>query len=257
MLVTDLAVLGAAGADLGAGARATVVLDHAGDLPPGVLRLPDLRGHRVPGPHRRDADAPLLVTHTSGTTGVPKLVRHSTRTLIHELARPEATRLPHIAVRRGDTVLNASAYPHGRTFAWTGATLCLTPRTLTIVSGQDPDVVDPLLRAHPPTVAEGLPARFVRFRPLTERLDNPFRDVRVYISTYDAVHPPVVRSYLAASSRRGAVWVQVWGRPRRDRSRTRCSPAAPRAAGQRPAPGPCATPGARCRCGPGCGWWTR
>lgn len=42
-------------------------------------------------------------------------------------------------------------------------------------------------------------------------LDNPFRRVRLYISTYDAVHPPLLRRYLTASRHPSPLWMDGWG----------------------------------------------
>ncbi|MFH8727458.1 AMP-binding protein [Streptomyces termitum] len=192
-------------------ARTTVVLGPADGLPPGTVPLDALRGHPDPGPHPRPDDAPLVVVHTSGTTGVPKLVSHTTRTLIHHLARFETRPVPRIGLRRDDTLYNASSYAHGRTICWTAVAPVRAPRHITLDSRGRPEAADLLLRAHPPTVVEALPARYARLRPLTRGLDNPFRDVRTYISTYDAVHPPVIRSYLQATAHRRPLWMQGWG----------------------------------------------
>jgi acyl-coenzyme A synthetase/AMP-(fatty) acid ligase len=211
VLVTTAARLAAgreAGVDLASLARRTLSLDEPAE---GVLHVDDVRGTPPPPPVRPRRHDPLVINHTSGTTGLPKLVVHSTETIIGRLARMESHRLPVVGVRRDDTVANASAFAHGRTFCWTASLVCLQPRHVVIISGQDPDQADPVLRAHPPTVLEALPSTFVRFQPLTRRLDNAFRDVRLYVSTYDAVHPPTVRAYLGASGRRRPVWMQGWG----------------------------------------------
>lgn len=192
-------------------ATATLLLDGTAGAPPGTLALDDVRGHTPPAPRRRSDDEPLVVNHTSGTTGVPKLVAHSTRTVIGALARAECVRLPKIGVRRDDSVVNASSYAHGRTFCWTAVALCTAPADLTVLTTRDPDLADPVLRAHPPTVMEALPSTYVRLQPLTEGLDNPFRRLRTAISTYDAVHPPAVRAYLRASRHRSPVWMEGWG----------------------------------------------
>lgn len=210
LLVTTTEVLTRSredGADL-TSMVATLTLDAP---TPGALSMDDVRGHAPPAPPRRHDDQPLVINHTSGTTGVPKLVVHSTRTIIRKLARFETVRYPRIGLRRGDTLVNASAFAHGRTFCWTAVAMCLAPRKIVILSRADPDLVDPVLRAHPPHVVEALPASFVRFLPLTERLDNPFRQVRTFISTYDAMHPPTIRAYLQASRHRAPVWMQGWG----------------------------------------------
>ncbi|MCN9242344.1 acyl--CoA ligase [Streptomyces sp. RY43-2] len=178
---------------------------------PGAVHLAALDATRPCPPVRRPADEPLVIHHTSGTTGLPKLVIHSTRTLVDKLARFEAVRYPGIGVRPDDVLLNASAYAHGRTFCWTAVVLSVAPAEIVVLSGDDPDTADPLLRAHPPTVVEATPATFVRLRPLTTRLDTAFRRVRLYISTYDAVHPPALRAYLTASHHPRPLWMQGWG----------------------------------------------
>lgn len=178
---------------------------------PNTLNLEALRGHLPPPPVRRDPDAPLVVNHTSGTTGTPKLVVHTTRTIIRGLAAREAQRVPVVASKRTDTVCSAIAYSHGRAVPWTASVLWLEPEKVVVVADADPDRAEPVLRAHPPTTLEALPSTFLRWQPMAERPDNPFRDVRLYVNTFDAVHPPTVRAFLGASARRHPLWVQVWG----------------------------------------------
>ncbi|MEV4644412.1 AMP-binding protein [Saccharopolyspora sp. NPDC049357] len=210
VLVTTPGVLERAtaeGVDLAAFARTTVSTGPA----PGAVALDELRGSAPPDPHRRDDDQPLVITHTSGTTGVPKLVVHSTRTIIGNLARFEALPTPVVGLRRDDVVATASAYAHGRTFCWTAVVMSTAPAEIVVLTSQEPDQVDPLLRRHPPTVVEGLPSAFVRLKPLTRRLANPFGRVRLFISTYDAVHPATLRAYLKASQCDNPLWMDGWG----------------------------------------------
>ncbi|WP_340688044.1 class I adenylate-forming enzyme family protein [Amycolatopsis coloradensis] len=185
-----------------------------------VTDRPSLRGDRVlpidgfaaatpPEPHRRHADEPLLICHTSGTTGTPKLVVHTTRTIIDRLARPEAVRWPVLGVRRDDVLGNASAYAHGRTFCWTASALCLAPREIVVLS--EPASAERVFGRHRPTVIEALPSTFVRWRPLAHSPENPFRRVRRFVSTYDAVHPPVIRTMLNATRRKRPLWMEGWG----------------------------------------------
>jgi acyl-coenzyme A synthetase/AMP-(fatty) acid ligase len=243
-LVTTRAVLARCrdGAD-GSPARVLVTVDAPA---PGALHLAALDGSGPAGPVGRDDDAPLVVHHTSGTTGLPKLVLHSTRTLVHELARFEAVRFPVVGIRRDDVLCNASAYGHGRTLCWTAVVMSLAPAGVTILTDDDPDAADPLLRADPPTVMEAVPATYTRLRPLTARLDNPFRRTRLFISTYDAMHPPALRAYLTASRRARPLWMQGWGQtetgPLTFRFHTRRSVLAPDTASStrrlgRPVPG--------------------
>jgi acyl-coenzyme A synthetase/AMP-(fatty) acid ligase len=202
-LWTRLAEAGGPGTE----GRALLLDGHAH----GTLSLDDVRNAPEPAPHRRHDDEPLVITHTSGTTGVPKLVAHSTRTIIGKLARFEAVRVPRIGVRRDDSLANVNAYAHGRTFCWTASAMCLTPADISILTTADPALADPVLRDCPPTVIEATPASYVRLLPLTGRLDHPFGRVRTFVSTYDAVHPPTLRAYLAASRHRRPLWMQGWG----------------------------------------------
>jgi acyl-coenzyme A synthetase/AMP-(fatty) acid ligase len=224
-------------------ARTCVTVDTA---VPGAVHLADLSPSGPCGPVRRHDGEPLVIHHTSGTTGLPKLVTHSTRTLVHKLARFETVRYPRIGLRTDDVLLNASAYAHGRTFCWTAVVMSLAPAEILILTGDDPQSADPLLRIRPPTVVEALPATYVRLRALTTRLDNPFGKVRLYISTYDALHPPTLRAYLTASRRTRPLWMQGWGQtetgPLTFRFHTRRSTLAPEAAASarrlgRPVPG--------------------
>ncbi|WP_089952680.1 class I adenylate-forming enzyme family protein [Lentzea xinjiangensis] len=174
-----------------------------------VLRIDEFTASRPPPPHRRHDDDPLIINHTSGTTGVPKLVVHTTRTIIDRLARPESVRWPVIGTRRDDVMGNASSYAHGRTFCWTASALCLAPREIVMLS--DASSAARMFGAHPPTVLEALPSAYVRWRPLAAGPDNPFHAVRRFVSTYDAMHPPVIRTMLHASRRRRPLWMQGWG----------------------------------------------
>lgn len=215
VLVTDAATLDRtreAGTDLTGLARRTLCLDRPGPGPAAnILTVADVRGFAVPPPYRRHDDEPMVVSHTSGTTGVPKLVVHSTETLVRRLARFEAVRWPVLGVRPNDTVVQAASFVHGRAFCWTASALCLAPRRIGIVTDFDPVRAETFLRAHPPTTLEALPSVFVGWRDLASGGASPFRDVRLFASTYDAMHPPVVRAFLAASARRFPVWMQGWG----------------------------------------------
>lgn len=210
LLITTASTLDAAArshVDLATFAERTLSIDGAAGR---ALTLDSVRGHAPPLPRRRRDDDPLLVVPTSGTTGVPKLVVHSTTTIIRRLASFEAHRWPVMGFKPDDTVATASAFTHGRTFCWTAATYTLAPRHVVVVADHDPAGAA-ALRAHPPTVLEGLPSTYVRWQPMAARPDNPFTQVRLYVGTYDAVHPTTVRTYLTASRRRFPVWVQGWG----------------------------------------------
>ncbi|KUO17271.1 class I adenylate-forming enzyme family protein [Streptomyces dysideae] len=217
--------------DLTAFVRRTLVLDGPA---PGAVDLADVRGHRPPPPVRRPDGVPLAIMHTSGTTGVPKLVSHTATTLIRRIAAAEARRWPVVSSRRDDTVAQATSYAHGRGLAWTLSVFWLAPREVVILDRFEPQHVEPVLRAHPPTALEATPSAFVRWQSLAAAPDNPFRDVRLFINTFDAIHPPTVRTFLAATRRRLPLWVQVWGQSETGPLTFRClTRRSVRASGQR------------------------
>jgi acyl-coenzyme A synthetase/AMP-(fatty) acid ligase len=202
---TALATLGLPGRRA---AGRTIDLDGATR---GTISLRELRGAPVPPVHRRDDDAPLIVNHTSGTTGVPKLVVHSTSTMIRRLAAFEASPLPVLTAARDDVVASAISYVHGRAVSWTASVLWHRPRKLLVLADHDPQHALPLLAEHGPTILECLPSTYVRWQPAATQPQGPLRDVRLFISTFDAVHPSTVRDYLGASRRRLPLWLQGWG----------------------------------------------
>ncbi|MER5769517.1 class I adenylate-forming enzyme family protein [Streptomyces sp. NPDC001985] len=198
-----------AGVDLTKSSGATVCLDAKA---PGTVALDDVRGADGPPPFRsRRPDEPMIVTHTSGTTGVPKLVVHSADTILGTLGKIESIRWPVVATRRGDTVASAISFVHGRSIPWTVGTLLLEPRKAVVVADDDPAVAERVFAAHRPTTCEALPSTFTRWERLTRTQHNVFSDVRLYVSTFDAMHPPTIRRFLAATKRRRPLWLQGWG----------------------------------------------
>jgi acyl-coenzyme A synthetase/AMP-(fatty) acid ligase len=211
VLVADTAVLAraeAAGADLTSMATRTLSLDGPAR---GAVTIDDVRGTSAPAPQPRPADQPMIVTHTSGTTGVSKLVVHSANTLMGHLGRTESVRWPIVGMKRRDTVASAIAFCHMRTITWTTGTLRLGPKAALLIADPGPEVAERMFRANPPTYLEAQPSTYIGWEGLTAKPDNVFRDVRLFVSTFDAMHPPTVRSFLHASKRPFPTWLQGWG----------------------------------------------
>lgn len=176
----------------------------------GVLRFAVLRGGAAAPVRVRGDHEPMIVTTTSGTTGVPKLVVHSPFTALGGLPyRLESLRLPLLTSKRGDMVASAISFAHMRGLSWTRSQLTLAPRGLVVISRPDLDNVAAVLARHRPTSLEALPNMFQRWEELADLKPDLFAQVNRFISTFDAVHPRTVRTFLGVSRRRFPVW--AWG----------------------------------------------
>ena len=212
----DVLVLGCAAARLGA--VAALILP---DLEPqrceallGRLERPlviadqaALRGAPVPPAARVPLNRPVLMTHTSGTTGVPKLAMHSTASL-HGHLRPQITlgRLLGIKGPIGGYV----AYTHVRGFTGLLAGMQLGA-AMAAPSSPEPEVVRDLFQRVRPTYIETYPNVYLRWEELGRAPDGPLANVQYFFSTFDALHPRSIRNMLAASHRRLPLFIQIYG----------------------------------------------
>ncbi|MFD4407181.1 AMP-binding protein [Nocardia sp. NPDC058499] len=160
---------------------------------------------------RRD-DELLMLTHTSGTTGLPKLVIFPPSTIQKEMARLECRHFPPLTFRRNDVVAMFTPYVHARAFTWIYSVLTLSPATVLLMDDNDPEIVDRLFRAHKPTFVEALPIDYTSMESLLHTgADNPFSDVRVFVGNFDAVRWPVIRRYLNGSRHPFPLWREGYG----------------------------------------------
>ena len=207
-LVTDAQTVAAKPIDpeLTALTTRTVVLD---DLPKrtDIRQWQDLTDSQRPPVALRDPDQPQVITHTSGTTGAPKLVMHSAASL-YALALPEAERWP-FWLNTNDTIAFCNPYSHQRMMTALLALAAVTPTIIFLSDPADPAVRDMLVH-HKPTFVETLPNGFLHWEPLTKDPAKPFARVKVYVSSFDGIHTRTVRAFLHASQRLCPLWVQAW-----------------------------------------------
>ncbi|MFJ9721145.1 class I adenylate-forming enzyme family protein [Streptomyces sp. NPDC101209] len=210
-LVTDRRALAAAApvpAALESLTERTACVDG---VPPGrsdVLDFGALRGAPVPERRLRAYDEPMVITHTSGTTGVPKLVLHSAASL-YSLGLVEAERWPVFGLRADDTVAFCQPYSHQRVITGLLPLTTVGPKLLMLSDPQGPGLRELLVR-HSPTLVETLPNAFLAWEDLARDAGRPFRRVRVFVNSFDAIHTRTIRTFLAATDRRFPVWVQAW-----------------------------------------------
>jgi acyl-coenzyme A synthetase/AMP-(fatty) acid ligase len=199
-----------AGVSLAGNSTTLLVIGKTDAAPTGALQIDDVRGAPEAPVRVRPDTEPMIATHTSGTTGVPKLVMHSAYTALGALPyRLESTRLPLLTSGRTDVVASSVSFAHMRALSWTRAQLTLVPKAMVVISDPGLENVARVLATYRPTSLEALPNIFQRWEELADRSPELFAQVGRFISTFDAIHPRTVRKFLNASRRRFPVW--AWG----------------------------------------------
>jgi acyl-coenzyme A synthetase/AMP-(fatty) acid ligase len=161
----------------------------------------------APPPLAPSAEDTYLITHTSGTTGLPKLVPQARRgTQMPIRIQTVIARL----LRFNSPVAMAISFVHARTFAAFATAVALGLKVL-LISDPAADDVLALIRIHQPGAVETHPNMAMTWEAALLRDPSPFANVRVLISTFDAIHPRTVRVLLGAAGRKNAVLFQSYG----------------------------------------------
>ncbi|MFJ6937527.1 class I adenylate-forming enzyme family protein [Streptomyces sp. NPDC101132] len=173
----------------------------------GVVSLHDLAGSPRREPVLLDADQPALMTHTSGTTGLPKLVIHSARSLYGRF-RPQR-RLARL-IKSGETAAIHLSYVHSRMYLGM-AVLLRKGMHVVVMNDTEPERVADLFARVRPGFVETHPNSFMEWEELASDPRRPFSNVKYFSSTFDAIHPGTMDRLLKASDRDNAVFFQIYG----------------------------------------------
>lgn len=175
---------------------------------PQAVSLADYAGApRVPAVVR-EPHLPAMITHTSGTTGVPKLAVHTGFSL-ESRYRPQAT-VAKLWLRGKHVVAINVSFVHSRMFTALPISL-LHGHDVLAMREEDPEMVGALFAAENPTVLEAHPNTYMAWEELAEDPRRPLANVKVFSSTFDAIHPRTVRLMLEATARRRPLFVQMYG----------------------------------------------
>jgi acyl-coenzyme A synthetase/AMP-(fatty) acid ligase len=187
---------------------ATIVIGAGDALPAGAIAFEDLANSPAAPVQLREFGEPMVATHTSGTTGIPKLALHSAQTL-HAIAHVQTERWGGMGFRHSDTFAFFDPFFHQHTLTALFAIATVGPKYVAVSDVPDPGIAD-LLAEHRPTIVDMLPNMYLLQEHLLDDPRKLFKQVRFYISSFDAVHTRSIRKFLSASTTWLPAWVQSW-----------------------------------------------
>ncbi|RAG85303.1 acetate--CoA ligase [Streptacidiphilus pinicola] len=164
--------------------------------------------HAATGPARRpDVHDIVYMTHTSGTTGIPKLIAHSPTSMGWRVTWQR--RVLSFLDTSGLVAFHISPV-HSR-FNIGIASLMSYGFPLLNIGDPGEDNVEQMMRRHRPLAIESHPNHLVRWASILDRDPSVFASVRYLHSTFDAVNKGTMLKYLRASKHRMPVYLQVYG----------------------------------------------
>ncbi|MGW6445750.1 class I adenylate-forming enzyme family protein [Lentzea sp. NPDC055074] len=184
---------------------ATVIVPSGGRL--GTTALDSLAGSPRRAPMKLAGDQAALMTHTSGTTGVPKLVVHTALSLRGRY-RPQEQLVK--LIRRKETYAVHVSFVHSRMFM-AMAVMLEHGMPVVVIEHGEPEKVAPLLARTRPGIIETHPNSFVEWEVLAEHELRPLSSVRFFSGTFDAIHPQTIHRLLSASLRHKPLFFQFYG----------------------------------------------
>ncbi|QLY29581.1 class I adenylate-forming enzyme family protein [Nocardia huaxiensis] len=174
----------------------------------GLTTVGDVLPVPVPQPEFTDPSAVRIITHTSGTTGLPKLV-----------AQTAAGLAAHIGFQHRVTKLRAriplrwamcTSFVHIRTYSALG-TVLRRGWPFAMLADHDVDTAREVFLRFKPHLVETHPNQFIEWEQFATDPARPLRQVRFFVNTFDAIHLRTVRRLMAATDRRFVVYFQGYG----------------------------------------------
>jgi acyl-coenzyme A synthetase/AMP-(fatty) acid ligase len=182
------------------------VIIATGDRPD-TVSLTELEGSPRVQPVPRAPEEPAMITHTSGTTGLPKLVVHTPQSMRIRL-RPQWYLLA--LIRKRETVAISIPFVHSRMYA-AMALVLLKSMPVLLTRESEPDKIAEFYRKHQPGFIEALPNALMEWEELADDPRKPFASVKYFSSTFDAIHPRTISRLLKSSERRAPLFFQIYG----------------------------------------------
>ncbi|MFE6778328.1 AMP-binding protein [Streptomyces sp. NPDC057702] len=179
---------------------------YVGDAGAHGRSLGELNATTLPAPTVPPQDAPQLVTHSSGTTGVPKLVVHSVRSFAGH-AKPQV--MIGRVLRVHDPLLMCLSPVHARSMSGMLAILALGV-PLGFMIDPAPENAAAMMARVRPGLLETVPNVFIRWEEVAEKRPELFAGVRMFLSSFDAAHPRTINALLRVAAPK-ARYLQAYG----------------------------------------------
>ncbi|MGX7245428.1 AMP-binding protein [Enterococcus quebecensis] len=152
-------------------------------------------------------DAIAYMTHTSGTTGIPKLICHSANSMGWR-TKWQKTIFTKIAEKK---LVGFHISPVHSRFNIGVSSLMAMGFPMMPLSISNSDSVSKMLSTHQPIALETHPNNFVQWTTLAKEQPEVFASVRYYHSTFDAINNATMASFLKASEKNKPIFLQVYG----------------------------------------------
>ena len=162
---------------------------------------------KVLEPGKIDLNAIAYMTHTSGTTGIPKLICHSCSSMGWRILWQKRV-LDLMPERKLCSFLVSPV--HSR-FNIGVSSLMSLGFPMMPLSNPDLSSVEAAFRAYPPYAVETHPNHFVQWRSLAKSHPDLFKETKYFHSTFDAINGDTMASFLKAAKVNHPVFLQVYG----------------------------------------------
>ncbi|MEI5994003.1 AMP-binding protein [Candidatus Enterococcus mansonii] len=152
-------------------------------------------------------DAIAYMTHTSGTTGIPKLICHSANSMGWR-TKWQKTIFTKISEKK---LVGFHISPVHSRFNIGISSLMAMGFPMMPLSVSNSHSVSKMLLEYQPIALETHPNNFVQWTSLAKQHPEVFASVRYYHSTFDAINNATMASFLNASGTNDPIFLQVYG----------------------------------------------
>ncbi|OPF86732.1 acetate--CoA ligase [Vagococcus martis] len=147
------------------------------------------------------------MTHTSGTTGIPKLICHS----YHSMGwRTKWQREIFTHISKKELVAFHISPVHSRFNIGVSSLMSMGFPMMPLASAT-PQRVEDMLTTHQPIALETHPNNFVQWARLAKEKPHVFTSIKFYHSTFDAINNATMLAFLNASKENDPIFLQVYG----------------------------------------------